>query len=79
MDITIDFTVKNTDPKCVKLYSDSEEYTEYRCYTDFGRGISVESLDGGTVLISGTYCLVEQEFTIKSHDGEKYIFLPLAD
>ena len=74
MDMEIDCFMINTDPKCVKRYTEDGSYEVCKCYIDYGGGIFILSQDEETMYIKGRFCLEKERFVITLEDETRYIF-----
>jgi len=79
IDVEINFSMLNTDPKCVKRYAEDGSCEVCKCYIDHGNGIFILSQDEETMYIKGRFLLENEKFIITLEDETHYIFRRIGD
>ena len=73
--MSIDFSLLNVDPECVKIYGDNGDHTVGRCMIDYGTGVTICSADQETDYICGEWSYEDGTFKITAYEnGQTYLF-----
>jgi len=73
--MSIDFSKLNSDPNCVKIHLQGEDYAVGKCLIDYGNGITICSPDQTVEYLIGKFSYENDVFTVQSnHDDMVYTF-----
>lgn len=74
--MSIDFSLLESTPECIKLYTEDGNYTVCRCMIDYGCGIGICSADQETYYLTGCFSYEGDNFTIETYaDNTVYTFV----